>query len=44
MKCERCGKAGAIDVEGEAILCDLCLAMVIREWKVKFDELNELSH
>ena len=42
MKCERCGKAGA-DVLGEAVLCDGCLCLIVREWKVKFEEFGELA-
>lgn len=42
MKCERCGRAGA-DILGEACLCETCLTMVIREWKIKFEEIGELT-
>jgi hypothetical protein len=42
MKCERCGRPG-FDIQGEVVLCDTCLAQVIREWKIHFEELGELA-
>ena len=42
VRCERCGKPGA-DVQGEAVLCESCLSLVIREWRIKFEEIGELS-
>lgn len=42
MKCERCGKPGA-DVLGEGCFCETCLALLIREWKIRFDEIGEIA-
>jgi hypothetical protein len=42
MRCERCGKPGC-DVQGEAILCENCLSLVIREWKIRFEEFGKLA-
>lgn len=41
-KCERCGRPGC-DVEGEAVLCSECIALVIREWRIRFEEFGELA-
>jgi hypothetical protein len=42
MRCERCGKPGH-DVEGEVCLSDTCLALIVREWKVRHDEFGQLA-
>lgn len=42
MKCQRCGKPGA-DILGECSLCELCLAAIIREWKIRFEEFGALT-
>ena len=42
MKCERCGKPGA-DVCGEACLCETCVSLIIREWRIRHDEFGELQ-
>lgn len=42
LRCERCGKPGS-DIQGEAILCDTCISLVIREWKIKHEEFGELA-
>jgi hypothetical protein len=42
MKCERCGKPGA-DLLGECVLCEQCLALIIREWRIKHEEFGELT-
>lgn len=41
-RCERCGKAGC-DVVGEAVLCEVCLGLVVREWKIAFQTFGELA-
>ena len=41
MKCERCGRTGA-DISGEVVLCDECLALIVREWKIRREEFGEL--
>jgi hypothetical protein len=41
MKCERCGKLGA-DVQGEAVLCEQCLSLIVQEWKIRHEEFGEL--
>ena len=43
MNCERCGKHGA-DIAGEVVLCELCLSLIVREWKVRHDEFGVLKH
>lgn len=43
MKCERCGRPGSEVCGGEAVLCELCLVQVIREWKIRFSEYGILS-
>ncbi len=42
MKCERCGRPGA-DVLGEVVLCEECLCLVLREWRIKHAEFGELT-
>ena len=42
LKCERCGRPGS-DVLGEACLCEECLAVVVREWKIRFEEFGQLE-
>ena len=42
MKCERCGRPTS-DIGGEIPLCDSCLALIIREWKIRHDEYGELT-
>jgi DNA-directed RNA polymerase subunit RPC12/RpoP len=43
LKCERCGSTSAADIEGEAILCQLCLSLVLREWRIRFQEFGQLT-
>jgi hypothetical protein len=42
MKCERCGKP-ATDNDSEIPLCDSCLTLIVREWKIRHDEYGELA-
>jgi hypothetical protein len=42
MKCERCGCLGA-DILGEAVLCEECLVLIVREWRVKREEFGQLT-
>ena len=42
MTCERCGLVGH-DVVGEVVLCDECLGLVVREWRISFDEIGVLA-
>jgi hypothetical protein len=42
MRCERCGRPGA-DILGEVILCEPCLGLVLREWKIHFAEFGDLQ-
>jgi hypothetical protein len=29
---------------GEAILCETCLALILREWKIRQEEFGQLHH
>jgi len=42
MKCDRCGMPGS-DVHGEAVLCETCLCLILREWRIRFDEFGSLQ-
>ena len=42
MKCDRCGKPGS-DVHGEAVLCEMCLCLILREWRIRFEEFGALQ-
>ena len=39
---ERCGRSGH-DVEGEVVLRSECLSLVLREWRIRFNEFRQLT-
>ncbi len=43
MNCDRCGRPGS-DVLGEVVLCEGCLCLVVREWKLKFERSAGCRH
>jgi hypothetical protein len=43
MRCERCGSSEGAEQLGSIVLCEDCVALILKEWKLRRDEFAELT-
>ena len=43
IRCDRCGETKPCEIFDTVVLCDPCLVMVLKEWRIRRMEFGELS-
>lgn len=43
-RCDRCGEGNDCETFGGIPLCEECIVLVVKEWRIKRDEFGALTH